>query len=304
MRKRILPLLAFAILCAALLCPIRIHAATPLDPEAQASLTLHYRKDGVAFADLQIRAYRVAEAFPDGSYALIEPFASYPVHIHDITEQTQWQQVAQTLYAYIVADGITPNREAATDEAGTVRFSDLKTGLYFVEEVVAENAGGTYIFNQFLVYVPTPQPDGSYQYAVEAAPKCRSFIPNTQYTVTKLWQDAGNQNLRPREVTVDIYKDGTLLESQVLSAENNWTYTWQVSGTDHGKWTVAERSVAEPYKVTLRQNGSHFSIINTCQLPSDIPQTGDRFAPMPFILAMCLSGIALLTLSIHSRRRK
>lgn len=304
MKKRILPLLSILFICLAMLRPIQVRAVTPLDPDAKASLTLHYQKDGIPFADLSIGIYRIAEAFPDGTFALIEPFASYPIRIHDITMQEQWHLTAKTLWSFLVADQVAPDLEEKTDETGTVRFSDLKTGLYFVREAVAENNSGTYVFNQFLVYVPTPQPDGAFRYDVEANPKCTNFVPKDQYTVTKLWQDAGNQNIRPKEVTVEIYKDGVLQDTQILSAENNWTYTWYVSADAQGTWTVAERPVPEPYKVTIQQNGGNFSVINTYETIPEIPPTGDSFTPLPWILAMCLSGLTLLILGIYGRRNR
>lgn len=304
MKKRILPLILLMVMCFAALRPLYAQAVTPLDPDAKASLTLHYQKDGVAFADLPIGIYRVAEAFPDGSFDLIEPFSSYPIDIHGITTQEQWQYVAQTLCSYIVADQITSDYEMTTDENGTVCFSDLDTGLYFVREVVAENTSGTYVFNQFMVYVPTPQPDGSYNYEVEAKPKCTNLVHKNQYSVTKLWQDGGNLNVRPKEVTIDIYKDGVLHDTQVLNSDNNWTYTWYVSGDDLGKWTVAEKDVPDGYKVKIQQNGSNFSVINTYQTTPETPQTGDTFTPLLWIMLMCFSGIMLVILGCYSRRHK
>lgn len=300
MKKRILPLLCLFLLGMALLQPV---SAAPLDPNAAASLTLYYQKDDAVFSDLKISIYRVAKALPDGTFDLMEPFASYPINIHGITIQEQWHDVAQTLYSYIAANQVAPNREAKTDANGTVCFSDLETGLYFVREVVAENTSGTYVFNQFMVYVPTPQPDGSYDYAAQAKPKCTNFVPKTQYTVTKLWQDNGNQS-RPNAVTVDIYKDGVLQQTQLLGAGNNWSYTWYVSADDYGKWTVTERSVPTSYNVTIRENGNTFSIINTRQGQPQVPQTGDTFALLPWLLTMCFSGIILVILGFYSRRRR
>lgn len=304
MRKRILPLLFLAVFGFLMLCPVCVYAATPLDPNAEASLTLHYQKDDKAFPDLQVGIYRVAEAFPDGTFELVAPFSSYPVNIYGITQQEQWNNVASTLSAYITANQVSPDRVGQTDANGITQFSGLKTGLYLVQEVVAENSAGTYVFNRFMVYLPTPQPDGAYDYTVEAKPKCTKFVPKTQYTVTKLWQDGGNEDSRPQEVTVDIYKDGVLQETQILSTSNNWSYTWNVSGEEHGKWTVTERAVADPYKVTIQQNGSAFSIINTCQPKPQAPPTGESFTPLPWILAMCISGIMLLIVGLYSRRNK
>ncbi len=302
MKNRILSILCLCLMAMALLCPIGAYAA-PLDTDAEASLTLHYQKDGVAFPELSIDIYRVAEAMPDGTYQLIEPFASYPINIHGITQQQQWQTVAATLGAYIVADGVTPTARASTDETGTVSFAGLETGLYFVSEVMGENAEATYIFNGFMVYLPTPQPDGTYLYQVEAKPKCVSYVPKTQYTVTKLWQDSGNSADRPKEVTVQIYKDGVLHDTRVLNADNNWSYNWQVSSEDYSRWTVVETSVSEHYKVTIQQNGTVFSIINTREAKPDIPQTGDSFTPLPWILLLCISGMMLLILGLYGRRK-
>ena len=304
MKKRILLFISLIAICLTVFSPLCVNAVTPLDPDAKASLTISYQKDGAAFSDLIVGIYRVAQAFPSGKFELIEPFSSYPVNIHDIMVQEQWTNVANTLNAYTVSNHVTPDTETLTDAEGLAVFTNLETGLYLVEEVVAENTNGTYVFNRFMVYLPIPQTDGSYNYAVEAKPKCTNFVPKTQYTVTKLWQDSGNQASRPKEVSVEIYKDGQLYETQILSASNNWTYTWFAPSEEYSKWTVTEPSVSAPYKVTVRENGSSFSVINTWYTPTDAPQTGDTFAPLPWIITMCLSGIMLVILGIYDRRHK
>lgn len=307
MRKQSLRLICLIVFCIAIFCPLYAQAVTPLDPAADASLTLHYQKEEQAFSDLQIRIYRVAEAFPDGTFELIEPFSSYPVNIHGIMMQEQWKNIAVTLNSYIVANKLVPYREVTTNEEGTAIFECLETGLYLVSEVVAENNSGTYVFNQFMVYLPTPQSDGSFDYTVEAKPKCIDYVPKMKYRVTKLWQDSSNQKDRPQQVTVDIYKDGVLQETRILNADNNWSYIWYVSDGDPGKWTVAERTVPEAYTVTVQQNGGNFSIINThssnVEHP-DGPPTGDTVSVLPWILTMCISGIMLIIIGIHGRRRR
>lgn len=302
MKNRILPILLLLCFVISMSCTA---FAAPLDTDAEAKLTLTYQKKGKTFPGLRIGIYRVAEAHATGAFTLIDPYAGYPINIHGITEQAQWTHIATTLHAYIVADGRKPDYVAETDEAGIVQFAGLKTGLYYVQEAVAENADGTYIFNRFLVYLPTPNGDGTYTYAVDAKPKCTEFIPKNHYTVTKLWQDDGNKENRPKEVTVDIFKDGVLQETKILNADCNWSYTWSVSGEDQSQWTVAERNVAEGYKVTIQQSGSNFSIINTCETNPDAPPlTGDSFNPLPWVLVMCISGVLLIIVAIYSRRKK
>ncbi len=302
MKNRILAWLLVMAIGLLTVCPLAVSAA-PLNTQEDASLTLFYERDGYAFADVTVAVFRVAEAAADGTFSLVAPFSSYPVNIHDITKQTQWTTVATTLNAYIAAEQIVPDRTVATDAQGTARFAELKTGLYLVQEVTAENAQGRYTFNRFLVYVPTPQADGSYEYHVEAKPKCTRHVPTARYTVTKLWKDDGDRAARPREVTVDIYRDGVLQESQILSADNQWSYTWQVT-EETGNWSVAERAVPNGYTVSIRQNGGTFSIINTrSTTPEPPPDTGETFTPLPWILAMALSGMVLVILGIGRKRR-
>ncbi len=312
MIKRILSLLCLAVVAVSLFLPVSVAAIPPIDPNAACSLTLYYQKEGKAFPDLEVGIYRVAEVVPGSTYELIEPYASYPVNIHGITHQSQWDNVAQTLWSYIVANGIEPDRETVTDENGVASFSQLQTGLYYVREVVANAVDGTYVFNQFMVYLPMSEDGRTYDYDVEARPKCIGYELKTQYTVTKLWQDAGNQSKRPKEVTIDIYQDGELKDTQVLSADNDWSYTWYVSSEDSGKWTVAEREVPNSYTVTIQENGNNFVVINTrksqpdtpSDIKPDIPKTGDTFTPLPWILGMCISGILLLILGLRGWRRR
>jgi len=293
-------LICVALVCLLVLCPLGVSA---LDPGGEVSLTLQYE----SFGDLPVRIYRVAEALENGTFELVEPFSSYPVNIHDITRQEQWQEALMTLSAYIAAHQPAPYREKTTDETGTVVFDTLETGLYLVCQVTADNPEGTWVFNGFLVYLPTPQPDGTCNYRVEAKPKCVSYVPKTEYRVTKLWKDTGFQSDRPEQVTVDIYKDGVLQESQVLSPENNWSYHWYVSQEDRGQWLVTERQVSDQYTVSIQQNGAVFFIVNTHkslpQTPTP-PYTGDTENPLIYILILSGSGIALVLLAIYGRRRK
>lgn len=307
MRKQILSIIAIIVICFTALPFNSASAITPLDTEKDASLTITYQKDGVVFSDLDVNIYRVAEASESGEFSLIEPFASYPINIYDIKDDKGWDTLAGTFSSYIIANALTPDAKATTNDKGIAEFKALKTGLYLVEEVTAENSNGVYLFNKFMVYLPLYNADGSYLYDVEAKPKCQSSILKTEYKVLKLWQDSNNQKNRPKEVLVDIYKDGELYETRSLNAQNNWTYSWKVLDEKNSKWTVVEQSVADGYTVTIKESGSSFSIINTYvsnEEPPDSPETGDTSNITPYIIILAVSGILLIILGLYSRRRK
>ena len=301
MKKRCLWCLCLLLLLQGICLPA---FASELQTDAPCSLTLHYTRENVAFPDLEIQIFRVAEYFADGTYALTGAFADYPVQIHDITMQKQWQDAAQTLAAYVVADHITPTATALTDAQGTACFSQLQSGLYLVMNVDAKTPDGTFQFGQTLIFLPTPLEDGTYCYDMEARPKPGTLTPTTQYTVVKLWKDAANAQNRPDGISVDILKDGVLQETVVLSAENNWSYSWQSTDLD-ARWTVVETNVPDGYTVTITSGENVFTITNTLPpKPEDPPKTGHITLLWPYVLMMSISGCLLLTLGIWQKRKQ
>lgn len=306
MKKVIALFISLIVSCGSLCFPLYAQGITPVDTSKKASLTLNYQQDDQTFSNLEINIYRVAKALETGTFELVEPFSFYPINIYDISVQDEWENTAETITSYVVANNLIPYKSDVTNENGTVSFTDLETGLYFVNEVAAENKSGTYIFNQFLVYLPTPQADGTYNYDVEAKPKCSNFAPKTEYRVTKLWQDKGKQNERPKKIEVNIYKNGKLQETQILSKDNNWTYAWYVSENDYSKWTVSENSTPKNYMVNISQKGGVFSIVNIHKgetTDSDSPQTGETTNVLYWALITCFVGVVLIIIGVYSRRK-
>lgn len=303
MKKRLISLLL--VLFVLSLLPAPVSAVTPLDTAAECSMTLHYTQEGVGFPGQEIAVYQVAKAKPEGTFYLTEPFSSYPVKIHSITSQKEWDTVATTYKAYIMANRIPATKTGKTDASGTVVLEKLEPGLYLVMGITAENNGGIYEFNTFMIYVPTPAQDGTYDYHVEAAPKCIRRIPKTEYQVVKLWKDSGYTASRPKEITLEIYKDGVLQETVKLNNANNWTYLWRVPENQDGEWTVTEKDVPRNYTVTIAEDGGKFTVTNSRNPdPEEPPRTGDLFPLWPLVLTMCISGSLLAAMGIYWLRKR
>lgn len=83
----------------------------------------------------------------------------------------------------------------------------------------------------------------------------------SQLSVRKVWSD-GNANHSNDSITVNLLKDGKVVDSQVLNAENGWAYTFNrlVEGYT---WTVEEAEVPAGYNVSYSTEGTQTTITNT-----------------------------------------
>lgn len=308
--KRILSFI-ICTLCVLMLVPFSALAITPIDPARASSLTLQYRHEGTPFEGLEIRTYRIARVYENGTYALTDPFSEYPVHIYDVTSQAEWRQIASTLASYAAADQIVPTCTAKTDGSGTVSFTDILPGMYLTLSVTAVNGDTTVLFENFLTVVPHPAENGEHDYDVIAYPKCESHTSEEtdgetdekkEYRVVKLWKDNGYSEERPESVAVEILRDGTWYANVELSEENNWSAHWEAED-DGSVWYAVERGVPADYTVTITEDGGTILITNCCRHEeSEAPQTGDTRVVWPYMLAMCLSGGMFLILATWRKR--
>ena len=271
MFKRIVSILCIFTLTLSLL---GVHSlAALLDKEHPCSLTLGYTMGEVAFPDLEIRIYRVAQFLPSGNCQTVPPFDRYPVRINGISSQAEWQSVASTFLSHIAADHLAPTATQTTAADGSVVFSGLQTGLYLVQGVTAQAGNDTYIFKDFMIYLPTPV-GGLYDYDCTAKPKCSQYTAPEAYKVVKLWKDSDADVVRPESVVIDILQDGVVQESVRLHSGNHWSYNW-VDTDGKGVWTVVERDVPAGYVVTIVERAGTFLVTNTADGDEDFPVDPD-----------------------------
>lgn len=308
MRKQLIRVLIMLILISVTLHPLDAFAAETVDLTRKGSLELDYSTYGDGFSGLEIRIFRVAEMYADGGYGLIAPFDRLPMKIHGITSQREWQDAANTFASYITAQQIQPSKTVLTDRTGKVSFQELQTGIYLVMGVTAEKNNAVYKFENFCVFLPRPQSDGTYDYDLEAKPKSSvtqkpEKPEETKYRVVKLWKDTGIRNQRPKSVTVSILKNGRVQETVLLNADNDWTYSWSApAGKD--VWAVVEKDVPDSYTVVIRESGNIFTITNFRPAPEgQPPKTGDTFALRQWLTVMSLSGMLLIAIGILQKRK-
>lgn len=276
-------------------------AKEKIDPAKKASLTLTYAAEGKKLEGLEIEAFLAASVTADFHYSMTGAFADYPIEVNAIKTQDEWNEVRDTVGAYIAADKIAPTAKKTTDAQGVVKFEDLAVGIYYVRwtgNVTADQVSG---FAPFLIAVPGLGEDGLWIYDVDALPKPGSLPEpeSEEITLVKLWRDENKTANRPSAVSVDIYRNGELFQNIQLNAGNNWAYTWETNGSY--TWTAVERNVPAGYTVAVQNtDGSTIQITNT--LTEDPEHTGDSSDWQLWLVLTAVSGIALILLGLSRKK--
>lgn len=325
MRKLTISLLcAVFLLCAA--CSITASAADG----SYGSITITYSDGTNVFSGVPIYAYRIANTQGNGNFTLTGAFNSYPIRVSNIKSQQEWRNLATTITGYIQADELQPDGMVITNNDGVVKMTYMTPGLYLVLGVTLQDGYTVHNFEPFFAYMPKYE-NGIWDYDVEFEPKYSTYTPQTEYSVVKLWEDAGHSDKRPQQIEVEIYKDDTLWSTETLNSANNWKYAWQADADDT-RWSIVEKTVPEGYEVTISENSGVFSIINSyndIEEPSDdpeddpeddsedpptdtptppptqtiMPSTGDTYSIYLYASILCVSGILLIILAIYRNRK-
>ncbi len=306
-------------------------AAGRIDPEQEPRLCISYQDGSTPLAGAQFAIYLVATVDAYGELTPTDSFAQFPVEIRGENDDA-WNALAMTLESYVLRDQVAPTDSGRTDRQGLLQFpnqqSSLQQGLYLVlGQHLAQN-GRIYTTAPFLLLLPSlDQQANVWVYDVTAHPKHSSDpVPVEPQTVTrkvlKIWQDAGQEDKRPEEITVQLLCDGRVYDTVTLNAGNRWQHTWTGLDANH-HWTVVEGQLKD-YTVALSREGITFVLTNTyaganqppvdpTQPPVDptkpstdpgrpgssLPQTGQLWWPVPVLIA---AGLLLLLLGALRRR--
>ena len=283
-------------------------------------ITLSYEIDGIGFENLEVSLYQVASLKNDGTFELLPELAKCSVSTEKMLSSAEQKNAASTLEAFLAANQIKPKAKALTDKKGDVLFENLQPGLYFVQGIVTEKNGVSYEFRNLFIPLPIMNADGSLTYEIKAKPKYELYAQKADYKVVKLWKDQGYKEKRPKEIQVEIFKDGSLERTVVLNADNDWSYQWEDS-EGKGKWTVSEKNPGKDYKVEILSKENVFQIINTYEkedpsqkeppktpdkekVPPSMPKTGDEAPVLLYVMVLCISGCMLLVIGNFRKRKK
>lgn len=313
------------VLILALLLAAHAPAEESMDARKKVQLIISFQENGAGIPDANFSIYRVADLDTNRSMVLSSAFERYNVKIEHQSE-SEMAGIASTLAGYVLRDQIAPAFSGVTDPEGMLSFSgeQLKQGLYLLMGQRHVYNGRAYTFQPALVQLPMwNAADARWDYDVEIKPKYEAN-PDTpdaekiSRKVLKVWKDCEGVTL-PKEITVQLLRDGAVFDTVKLNAEMLWRHTWTELDANH-QWTVVEKEM-EDYNVLVTQEGITFVVTNAYDpkdpsptptpkptaTPSDgkgsggskLPQTGQLWWPIPMLVSV---GLLLIVVGLLRRR--
>ncbi len=318
MAKRRMGIIAFILCICLYLIPCQVQAAStsdakePISTNENCSLTISYCSGGIAFSELPVNLYKIADVSADYQYTLTSSFEKSNLILNGIQTVGEWNVIRSTLETYILANDITEGFNAKTDFEGKASFDALKPGLYLAitERIIQDET--TYVFDSALIALPDFSADGLWQYQVDITSKSEIIPPSRddeeiELKVLKLWKGDGGSSARPATIEIEIFRNGTSYQTATLSENNHWTYTWSAKD-DGSDWKVVERNIPTGYTMTIEERETSFVLTNTLNrdVPDnpDPPQTGDTSSVMLRVILMIVSGSMLIILGITGKRNR
>ena len=318
MAKRRMGIIAFMLCVCLFLMPCQAQAASttdakePISTEQDCSLDISYCSGGIAFSELPVRLYKIADVSADFQYTLTSSFEKSNLILNGIQTVGEWNVIRSTLETHILANDVAADINGITDAEGKASFGALKPGLYLAitDRVTQDNM--TYVFDSALIALPGLDTDGLWQYQVEVTSKSQIIPPSEddeeiEYKVLKLWKGDNGTSARPTTIEVEIFRNGASYQTVTLSEDSHWTYIWSAKD-DGSDWKVVERNIPTGYTMTIEERETSFTLTNTYNrdVPDnpDPPQTGDTSNIMLWFILMIISGSMLIILGITGKRNR
>ena len=195
--------------------------------------------------------------------------------------------LAMMLDAFVQEHSVSAQK-LVTDADGNVSFSNLPLGLYFVKQT--NTVAGYAPCTAFLVTVPNYDTNG-YVYDVNASPKT-DVARLTDITIKKVWNTDASTKAAD-SVTVRLLRDSIVLETAILSDQNNWQVTYS-DMPESDAYSIKEVNVPKGFTATYSKSGYTFTVTNTASLI----QTGQLVWPIPVLamLGLCLITVGTIVL--------
>ena len=274
-----------------IICVITV-SAEEFDPgktgSVSVTLTEQYDKTPIVGAELSVYYIATVGINTDGNlnYIFTEEFSEIDIAIDD-------PELAGKLDAYL-SENEVPALQLRTDAIGTAVCENLPLGLYFIRQT--NTVEGFAPCTPFVVTVPMENAKG-YVYAVNASPKTE-VAKLTTITIRKVWNTDASTKAADR-VTVQLLRNGKVVETATLSENNNWQVTY-TDMPESDAYSIQEVNVPKGFTATYKQNAYVFTVTNT----STLIQTGQLIWPIPMLAFIGVLLIATGVVFLQKKRNQ
>ena len=220
------------------------------------------------------------------SYVCTDAFENSGINIDD-------PSLAIKLDAYVLEHNVS-SIKITTDENGTATCKDLALGLYFIRQT--GEVEGFAPCTPFVVTVPIKN-SGGFDYDVNASPKTE-VARLTSITIKKEW-NTDESTEAADSVTVQLFKNGNVVKTAILNAQNNWQITYN-DMPESDAYSIKEVDVPKGFTATYQQNGYVFTVTNT----STLIQTGQLTWPIPLLAIGGMLFIAVGIMLLQKKRKE
>ena len=307
--KRIKNLCCLAL--AALLLFLLVIPAGAAEPEGR--LAIHCEYEETLIASVPFSVYYVG-SFTGSAITTQGAFASMTLDAGAL-DADGWAGKALAAKGLVLTNHVSPNYSGKSDASGELLFDHLTPGLYLVIGETATIDSYIYTSAPFFVAIPNRNPETGedvYEQSVRAkfSREERPVRQTVSRKVLKIWEDKGNEDKRPKEITIRLFCDQAEYDVVVLSDQNSWRHTWEELPADH-EWLVAEDPVPD-YSTSIELEGITFTVKNsntkispptppTPPTPPEpgLPRTGLYWWP---VLVLAVAGLLFLTAGFLRRR--
>ena len=167
----------------------------------------------------------------------------------------------------------------------------LANGKKVAEKTVTKDDNWKYSFTdlpkyekgQEIKYTVTENPVGEYNFSSNGGYNIKnSYTPGkTSVTVTKRWDDAGNQDgKRPNSIKVQLYGNDEKVGDEVELTDGNWTHTWndlpEKKAGKTIKYTVKEVGTVDGYTTNIDNSNTGNIIICNKHTPEKTKVEGEK----------------------------
>ena len=199
-------------------------------------------------------------------------------------------ELATKLDAFVSQHNV-PSTKITTNIDGTALCNGLPLGLYFIKQTGAVE--GFAPCTPFLVTVPNEK-DGEYLYKVNASPKTE-VARLVSITIKKVW-NTDKSTEAAESVTVQLLKNGSVVKTAILNAQNNWQITY-ADMPESDTYSIKEVNIPKGFTATYKQEDYVFTVTNT----STLIQTGQLIWPIPVLAG---GGMILIAVGIVLLQKK